>query len=309
MATKNEQLTLAQVTALVRLTQRVDSFNNLLSGTAPPAEKLGSPGDWYIDTSDLTLYGPKTTNGWGSGTKLLTETRVSELTVGGSLGSSSGGGDGTAGTISIAATTTGAPGSAASVVNTGTPSAAVLTFNIPRGDVGATGSTGATGPQGAAGTTGSTGPTGAQGPKGDTGTTGSQGSIGPTGLTGPQGDIGPQGPQGATGPAGPTGPTGPTGSQGVPGSQGLTGATGPAGSDATVTAGTGINVTAGQVSLTAAFYTATSHSQVAIGTTEQRPATPTAGMIRLNTSTSKFEGYNGTTWLVISPTSIDDVGA
>ena len=248
MATKNEQLTLAQVTALVRLTQRVDSFNNLLSGTAPPPENLGSQGDWYIDTSDLTLYGPKTASGWGSGTKLLTEARVSELTVGGSLGGDSGGG-GTAGTITIASTATGAPGTSASVVNTGTPEAAVLSFTIPRGDVGVTGSTGATGAQGATGTTGPTGATGAQGPQGDTGATGAQGSIGPTGLTGPQGDVGPQGPQGPTGPQGDAGPTGATGPQGIPGPQGLTGATGPAGSDATVTAGDGIVVTSGVVSI------------------------------------------------------------
>ena len=248
MATKNEQLTLAQVTALVRLSQRVNSFNNLLSGITPPPENLGSPGDWYIDTSDLTLYGPKTTSGWGNGTKLLTEARVSELTVGGSLGGDSGGG-GTAGTITIASTTTGSPGTSASVVNTGTPEAAVLSFTIPRGDVGATGSTGATGSQGPTGATGSTGATGAQGPQGSPGATGAQGSIGPTGLTGPQGDVGPQGPQGPTGPQGNAGPTGAAGPQGVPGPQGLTGATGPAGSDATVTAGNGIVVTSGVVSI------------------------------------------------------------
>ena len=32
------------------------------------------------------------------------------------------------------------------------------------------------------------------------------------------------------------------------------------------------------------------------GTTAQRPATATAGMLRYNTTTSKFELYNGTTW-------------
>jgi hypothetical protein len=255
MATKNEQLTLAQVTALVRLSQRVDNFNNLLSGTAPPPENLGSQGDWYIDTSDLTLYGPKTASGWGDGTKLLTEARVSELTVGGSLGGDSGGG-GTAGTITITSTTTGAPGTSASVVNTGTPEAAVLSFTIPRGDVGATGPAGpagTTGAQGPIGATGSTGATGAQGPQGDSGATGAQGSIGPTGLTGPQGDVGPQGPQGPTGPQGDAGPTGAAGPQGIPGPQGLTGATGPAGSDATVTAGDGIVVTSGVVSINANY--------------------------------------------------------
>ena len=52
---------------------------------------------------------------------------------------------------------TGAPGSNAAVVNTGTATNPILTFTIPRGDVGATGPTGATGPQGPKGDTGATG--------------------------------------------------------------------------------------------------------------------------------------------------------
>jgi len=65
---------------------------------------------------------------------------------------------GTAATIEAGTTTTGAPGSSASVTNSGTSGAAVFDFTIPRGDVGATGATGATGPAGpgvaAGGTTG-----------------------------------------------------------------------------------------------------------------------------------------------------------
>jgi hypothetical protein len=59
--------------------------------------------------------------------------------------------------------TTGAPGSSATVTNTGTSSAAVFAFSIPRGDTGATGATGATGPEG---------PEGPEGPQGDTGPAG-----------------------------------------------------------------------------------------------------------------------------------------
>jgi len=33
-----------------------------------------------------------------------------------------------------------------------------------------------------------------------------------------------------------------------------------------------------------------------VGTTAQEPASPTAGMIRFNSQTSQFEGYNGATW-------------
>lgn len=55
---------------------------------------------------------------------------------------------GTAATIAVGNVTTGAPGSSATVTNTGTSGAAVFDFAIPRGDVGAQG------PQGDAGATG-----------------------------------------------------------------------------------------------------------------------------------------------------------
>lgn len=59
--------------------------------------------------------------------------------------------DGEAATITVGTTTTGAAGTNANVTNSGTSSAAVLNFTIPRGDTGATGATGATGPAGADG--------------------------------------------------------------------------------------------------------------------------------------------------------------
>ena len=34
-----------------------------------------------------------------------------------------------------------------------------------------------------------------------------------------------------------------------------------------------------------------------VGTTAQRPASPVQGMVRFNTDTTKFEGYNGTDWI------------
>lgn len=58
------------------------------------------------------------------------------------------GATGTAATINIGTTTTGNPGTSASVTNSGTTSAAVFNFTIPRGDTGATGNTGAQGPSG-----------------------------------------------------------------------------------------------------------------------------------------------------------------
>ena len=57
MADKNS-LTLAQITALVKLAKRVDQFNNLLSGD------IGTNGDWYVDVLTKRLYGPKTKTGW-----------------------------------------------------------------------------------------------------------------------------------------------------------------------------------------------------------------------------------------------------
>jgi hypothetical protein len=59
--------------------------------------------------------------------------------------------------LSVTSTTTGAPGSNASVSISGTTPAQALAFTIPRGDVGATGSQGPignTGPQGAPGSPG-----------------------------------------------------------------------------------------------------------------------------------------------------------
>ena len=226
MATKKEQLTLAQVTALVRLTQKVEAFNNLLSGTGNPDTTTGERGDWYINTTTKELFGPKTYS-WGEGLALgldaETKEQISGLTVGGNLSSS---GSGSSATIAVGTVTTGDAGTDAAITNAGTSSAAVFNFTIPRG---ATGATGATGPQGTQGDTGATGP---QGPQGDQGSQGPQGDTGPTGATGPTGDTGPQGPQGDTGPQGETGATGPQGPQGDQGAQGT------AGTAATITIGT-----------------------------------------------------------------------
>jgi collagen type VII alpha len=60
------------------------------------------------------------------------------------------GNTGSAATIAVGTVSTGSTGSSATINNSGTTSAAVFDFSIPRGD---TGATGATGPQGPAGTT------------------------------------------------------------------------------------------------------------------------------------------------------------
>lgn len=85
---------------------------------------------------------------------------------------------GSAATIAVGTVTS---GTTPSITNSGTSSAAVFDFVLPKGDKGDTGATGEAGPQGPKGDTGGTGP---QGPKGDTGDTGETGPQGPTGATG-----------------------------------------------------------------------------------------------------------------------------
>lgn len=65
--------------------------------------------------------------------------------------------------VNIGSTTTGAPGSSASVTNSGTEQNAVFNFTIPQGATGAAGAAGAQGPQGPKGDTGETGPVGPTG--------------------------------------------------------------------------------------------------------------------------------------------------
>jgi hypothetical protein len=228
MATKNEQLTLAQVTALVRLTQRVDTLNTIHAGDGPPPATVGTPGDWYVDTDTFTIYGPKSST-WGSGIELLTRTQLSQLTVGGSLPGS--GGAGTSATIAVGTVTTGSFDAPASITNSGTETAAVFDFVIPAGPPGYPGDPGE---PGEAGPAGPAGPTGSTGPQGPTGATGPAGPTGPQGATGPQGPQGDQGIPGDPGPEGPTGPAGATGPQGDPGPQGPQGDPGTA---ATITIG------------------------------------------------------------------------
>ena len=62
------------------------------------------------------------------------------------------GATGTAATVTAGTTTTLSPGSSATVTNSGTSSAAVFNFGVPKGDTGATGPTGATGATGASAT-------------------------------------------------------------------------------------------------------------------------------------------------------------
>ena len=222
----------------------------VLNGTTVPSLAIGVNGDFYINTSTNTLYGPKSGGLWPAGTSLLGPQGVQGI-------------QGNQGNIGL----TGATG----------PQGAQGTQG-PAGATGSQGPIGLTGPQGIQGATGLTGPsgptglTGPQGPIGLTGLTGATGPQGPIGLTGAIGSQGNQGIQGIAGtngtavlngttvpstaigvngdfyintatntlygpkaggnwPSGTSliGPTGATGPQGLQGIQGLTGPTGPTG--------------------------------------------------------------------------------
>ena len=129
--------------------------NTILNGTNAPSKSIGINGDFYIDTKNLNIYGPKKNNAWPLPISLR----------------------GTAGTDGR----TGTPGVAGSdgktITNTSTVS-------------GTAGATGATGAIGAAGSTGPAGASGSAGPAGPPGPAGSTGSTGATGASGASGSLG-----------------------------------------------------------------------------------------------------------------------
>ena len=180
----------------------VATSNTILSGTSAPTSAIGINGDFYIDTKNAFIYGPKTKGKWLAPTSLR----------------------GLSGTNGI----DGKNGSDAKNITNATTSVGP---QGEKGEKGATGNIGATGAQGPAGTSGSgTGPAGA---KGDTGASGAAGISGTNGINGTNGSVGAQGPTGSQGATGLTGLSGLTGNTGAAGSTGAKGATGSAGADGT----------------------------------------------------------------------------
>ena len=186
----------------------------VLNGSGVPSSGLGNNGDFYLNTSASTIYGPKTAGAWGSATSLVGATGAAGAT--GAQGIQ--GIQGTTGATGSQGATgsTGATGSAGidgkTVLNgAGTPSAGLgvngdFYINTSASTIYGPKASGAWGSP--TSLVGSTGATGAQGIQG---TTGAQGSVGATGATGAQGT---QGIQGATGSAGATGSTGAAGADG-----------------------------------------------------------------------------------------------
>jgi hypothetical protein len=128
--------------------------NTILSGVGVPSKTLGINGDFYIDTKNANLYGPKTKGVWKLTTSLRPLPTKASPTVPGATGS------------------TGATGSAGA-----------------SGLVGPRGLPGATGEKGATGAAGNNGLPGAAGTNGLPGAAGAAGSVGPTGPAGSSGTV------------------------------------------------------------------------------------------------------------------------
>jgi len=143
--------------------------NTILNGITAPTKSIGINGDFYIDTKNLNIYGPKKNNAWPLPISLR----------------------GTAGTAGTDGKT-GTPGVAGSDGKTITNTSTVA------GTAGATGATGATGLAGAAGSNGAAGETGAAGASGSAGPAGPPGPAGSTGATGAPGASGSPGISGVT---------------------------------------------------------------------------------------------------------------
>jgi hypothetical protein len=181
-------------------------LNTIRSGSGVPSKTLGINGDFYIDTKNLNLYGPKTKGVWKLTTSLKPKEPAIAAIVTGDAGPTGPRGD------------TGAQGDKGEKGITG-----------EKGAQGALGIQGLTGNTGATGATGFSGATGAMGATGLAGATGAVGSAGTSGVAGAKGDAGTQGIQGLTGLTGAKGDTGTTGSQGAKGDTGTAGTQGDAG--------------------------------------------------------------------------------
>jgi len=159
--------------------------NTILSGTSIPTKAIGIDGDFYIDTKNANLYGPKTKGVWKIATSLKqTDTKSVTTVIGEQGGMGATGPQGEKGDK-------GATGNTGAAGSNGSAGATGLT--------GTKGNDGATGVSGVAGSIGATGSVGATGAKGDTGLTGATGAAGATGAKGDAGTVGAKGDAGAAG--------------------------------------------------------------------------------------------------------------
>ena len=129
--------------------------NTILSGVGIPSKTLGINGDFYIDTKNANLYGPKTTGVWKLTTSLRPLPTKANPTVPGAPGSTG---------------ATGSAGAAGLIGPRGLPGI--------NGEKGATGAAGTNGLPGVAGTNGLPGTAGTPGIPGTAGTPGAPGANG-----------------------------------------------------------------------------------------------------------------------------------
>ncbi|MDY6024852.1 MAG: hypothetical protein SPI78_01220, partial [Bergeyella zoohelcum] len=188
----------------------------ILSGTSNPTNQ-GTDGDFYINTTTNTLFGPKTGSNWGSGKSLVGPKgdRGTNGTNGKTIlsGNSNPTNQGTDGDFYINTTTNTLFGP-----KTGSNWGSGKSLIGPKGANGNNGASMLTGngvPQAATGTNGDSYVDTATGTvyKKNNGSWANIGSI--KGATGQQGPQGVAGPKGATGQQGPQGPAGPQGGIGL----------------------------------------------------------------------------------------------
>jgi len=220
--------------------------NTILSGSAIPTKAIGIDGDFYIDTKNVNLYGPKTKGVWKIATTLKQAELKSVTTVVGEQGGiGATGPQGEKGDKGA----TGSTGAAGSVGLSGATGAT--------GAKGNDGATGAHGFSGATGSIGATGATGATGAKGDTGLTGATGAAGINGTNGVDGAAGLQGTAGAKGDTGTAGAVGSTGSAGAKGDTGTAGADGVSNAKLNSLPNIALNTTSGGANGASNFFTVT----------------------------------------------------
>jgi hypothetical protein len=229
------------VKAAGRVTTTV--VNTILNGVGTPSKTLGINGDFYIDTKNLVLYGPKISGTWKTSTTLKqTEIKTVNAVTGeassvGEKGAQGEKGDKGATGSTGATGATGAAGLSGAVGPAGSKgsdgASGAMGASGATGSIGATGSTGTSGSNGTNGSNGASGSTGASGSKGETGLTGATGAQGMQGIKGDAGNAGVNGADGAQGLQGMKGDAGTSGSDGSSGAQGVQGIKGDAGNTGT----------------------------------------------------------------------------
>ena len=70
--------------------------------------------------------------------------------------------------------------------------------------------------------------------------------------------------------------------------------------------GTTLAVTGALTASADSTFSSTGSLTISKGTTLQRPGTPASGMLRFNTTTSEFEGYNGTSWASVGGAALSN---